>query len=69
MKRKRFPQKALLTLFAVLFSIAGARAQQALPYEYGFENDDLTADGWILQGATNSNTGIMEDASVAHTGS
>lgn len=61
MKGKRFFAKALLTLFAVLFSVTGARAQQALPYEYGFENNDLAAEGWtIVDGA--GSTGIKSAA-------
>ena len=62
MKKKKIFAKALLTLTAALFSFSGARAQQALPYEYGFENNDLTADGWVLQGATSSSTGINTGA-------
>ena len=27
------------------------QGQQALPYAYGFENNNLSADGWRLQGA------------------
>jgi hypothetical protein len=62
MKRKTtFLAKAFLMLFAVLFSLTGARAQQALPYEYGFENNDLAAEGWtIVDGA--GSTGIKEAA-------
>lgn len=44
-----------------------ANAQQAIPYSYGFENNDLSADGWELQGATSSYTGI--NSSAAQTGS
>ena len=48
-------------LFAVLFSLTGARAQQALPYEYGFENNDLATEGWtIVDGA--GSTGIKTAA-------
>ncbi len=57
MKGKDFLAKALLTLFAVLFSVTGARAQQALPYEYGFENNDLATEGWTIVDG-NGNTGI-----------
>ena len=69
MKRKRLLTKALLTLFAVLFSLTGAKAQKALPYDYGFEDGNLATDGWVLQGATNSNTGIKQDAGIAKSGS
>ncbi|MBR4130423.1 MAG: choice-of-anchor J domain-containing protein [Bacteroidaceae bacterium] len=60
--------KASLTLFAVFFSFAGARAQQALPYEYGFEDNDLSNDGWVLQGATSSSTCIETETNAAHNG-
>ena len=69
MKRKRLLTKALLTLFAVLFSLTGAKAQKALPYDYGFEDGNLATDGWVLQGATNSNTSIKQDAGIAKSGS
>ena len=55
MKRsKTFLTKAAMLLIVALFSLTGARAQQALPYTYGFENNNLTTDGWVLQGASNS---------------
>jgi len=60
--------KASMTLFAVFFSFVGARAQQALPYEYGFEDNDLSIDGWVLQGATSSNTRIETETNAAHNG-
>lgn len=46
----------------LLSCIGYARAQQALPYEYGFENNDLAAAGWVLQGATHAGTGISSEA-------
>ena len=69
MKRKTtFLAKAFLMLFAVLLSITGARAQQALPYEYGFENNDLAAEGWtIVDGA--GSTGITSSSSYVQNGS
>ena len=69
MKRKTtFLAKAFLMLFAVLFSLTGARAQQALPYEYGFENNDLAAEGWtIVDGA--GSTGITSSSSYVQNGS
>lgn len=60
MKKKRL----LLTLLTLLCFLGGARAQQALPYEYGFENNDLTTDGWT---ATDTSSGINSNAS--NTGS
>jgi hypothetical protein len=63
MKQKiTFLTKAAALLLVMLFSLNGARAQQALPYSYGFEDNDLTADGWVLQGATSSSTGISDYA-------
>ena len=56
-----FLTKALLMLFVTLFSFTSARAQQALPYEYGFENNDLAADGWTLVDC-HANTGINNSA-------
>lgn len=55
-----------MTLLVMLFCFTGARAQQALPYVYGFENNDLAADGWT-RNATSSSTGIHSDAK--HLGS
>ena len=52
----------------LLLSIVGfARAQQALPYEYGFEDNALTTDGWVLQGASSASTGI--NTAAKHDGS
>ena len=66
----RFLARAAMTLLAVLFSLTGARAQQALPYEYGFEDGDLSTDGWTTQnpsGLNASEFGINSNA--AKTGS
>ena len=58
-EKTTFLTKALTLLFVMLFSLTGARAQITLPYEYGFENNNLAAEGWtkINQGtnATNNN--------------
>ncbi len=56
----------LLLLLLALIAPWAANAQQALPYSYGFEDNDLSVDGWVLSGATSSSTGIIENA--AHTG-
>ena len=45
-----------------LFAPWNANAQKVLPYSYGFENNDLTAEGW-----TKTTGGIIMDA--AHEGS
>ncbi|MBQ6225584.1 MAG: chitobiase/beta-hexosaminidase C-terminal domain-containing protein [Bacteroidaceae bacterium] len=58
MKRKTtFLTKALTLLFVALFTLTGARAQKTLPYEYGFENNDLAAEGWtkVNQGSNAQN--------------
>ena len=54
----------LLMLTAFLMSFA-LQAQQTLPYEYGFEDNDLSADGWTTSNC-HSSTGI---SSTAHEGS
>ncbi len=67
MKRsKTFLTKAAMLLIVALFSLTGARAQKALPYEYGFENNDLAAEGWtkVSVGSVNdSKFGVAEVAS------
>ena len=76
MKRsKTLLTKAAALLFASLFSLTGARAQQTVPYEYGFEDNNLSTDGWVLYGSTqttgNMATGINTTAtnsSIAHSG-
>ena len=50
----------LLLLLAMLVPWA-ANAQQSLPYSYGFEDNDLSADGWIAQ-VTSSSSGIKSSA-------
>ena len=42
MKRKSL----LIMLLAALFMPLALHAQQSLPYEYGFENQNLSTDGW-----------------------
>ena len=57
MKRRiTFLTRASMMLFAVLFSFTSARAQQSLPYEYGFETA-LADEGWTTVDCHN-NTGI-----------
>ena len=45
----------LVLAVALLFSIGVANAQQTLPYSYGFENNDLSADGWTTQNPSGLN--------------
>lgn len=68
MKRKSFLAKASMMLLAVLFSLTGARAQQTLPYSYGFEDQDLSTDGWVAQGATAESTAILDGGGCPKTG-
>ena len=56
----------LITLLMALFMPLAMNAQQSLPYSYGFENNDLSADGWTAQ-VSSSYSGISDYA--AHTGS
>lgn len=57
--------KSLLLLGVLALGLPwAARAQQApktLPYEYGFENNDLAAEGWTRY-STSSNTNIKTSA-------
>ena len=58
----------LLTLLTLL--VVGARpawAQKAMPYSYGFEDNDLAADGWTTQNPSGSAFGI--NSSFRKTGS
>ena len=44
-------RKSLLFLLILAFGLPwAARAQKTLPYEYGFENYDLSAEGWSMGG-------------------
>ena len=62
MKSKRL----LLMLLMALIAPFAMNAQQALPYSYGFEDNDLSADGWSMVTCHNS-TGI--NTSAAYSGS
>ena len=58
----------LLMLLMVLIAPWAANAQQSLPYAYGFENNDLEAEGWTAQ-VTSSSSGIYNaGASTAYEG-
>ena len=58
MKSKRL---LLLLLLAIGLPWA-ANAQKALPYSYGFEDNNLATDGWILSGSTSSSTKIYSES-------
>ena len=47
-------------LFLDDFVFESVTAPKELPYSYGFENNDLAAAGWELQGSTISSTGISD---------
>lgn len=55
----------LLTMLTLLMGISPAWAQKALPYSYGFEDNNLATDGWTTQnpsGLNNSEFGIYSSA-------
>ena len=58
MKSKRL---LLLLLLAIGLPWA-AMAQKAIPYSYGFEDNNLATDGWILSGSTSSSTKIYSES-------
>ena len=59
----------LLLMTMLLFTFVwGAKAQQALPYSYGFENNDLDAEGWTAQVTSNSSGIYNAGSSTAHGG-
>ena len=61
-----FKKSLLLTLLMALFTPLAMHAQQALPYEYGFEAS-LANAGWTLSNASNS--GISSNSTAIHSGS
>ena len=48
---------SIFLMLMALFAPLAMHAQQALPYEYSFEDNDLTTDGWTTSSL--SNGGIM----------
>ena len=54
-------KKLIFSVLLLLMTVIGAVAQQSLPYSYGFEDNDLSADGWTLN-SCHSSTGISSDA-------
>lgn len=56
-------------LFAALLMPWSVKAQQALPYSYGFEDNDLTVDGWTTSNTSGLNAAKFGiDASAVKTG-
>ena len=53
--------KRLLIMLLLALIVPWAVAQQALPYSYGFEDNNLATDGWTTT-CTNSSSGIKSDA-------
>lgn len=56
----------LMLLMATMLPLA-MQAQQALPYSYGFEDNDLTADGWTMVDC-HEQTGITTSTSYVANG-
>lgn len=56
----------LMLLMATMLPLA-MQAQQALPYSYGFEDNDLTADGWTMVDC-HEQTGITTTTSYVANG-
>lgn len=56
----------LMLLMATMLPLA-MQAQQALPYSYGFEDNDLTADGWTMVDC-HAQTGITTSTSYVANG-
>ena len=54
-------KKLIFSVLLLLMAAIGAIAQQSLPYSYGFEDNDLSADGWTLN-SCHSSTGISSSA-------
>ena len=58
-------KKSLLLILLMALIAPWAVAQQALPYSYGFEDNDLSIDGWTTQnpsGLNASEFGINKNA-------
>ena len=55
-----------MILLMAIFAPFAMNAQQALPYSYGFEDNNLATDGWTAQ-ITSTSSGI--NSAAAHTGS
>jgi hypothetical protein len=56
--KNRLARVAMTLLIALLGSVTGAWAQQDLPYEYGFENNNLAAEGWTTRYSSGNTPGI-----------
>lgn len=57
----------IMLLMAAMLPLA-VQAQVSLPYEYGFENNDLTAEGWTMVDC-HASTGITSSSSYVANGS
>ncbi len=62
-------KKSLLIMLLMAVFAPWAAAQKELPYEYGFENNNLAEEGWTLQNCK-TGTGIVSSTSYGspHTG-
>lgn len=57
----------LFIVLVALFVPFTALAQQSLPYSYGFENNDVIAEGWTLPSVNHTSTNIAAGGAI-HAG-
>jgi hypothetical protein len=62
-----FKKSLLIMMLMAAFLPLALHAQQALPYSYGFEDNDLSVDGWVKQTAQ-TNSGIFNNSGSSHEG-
>ena len=48
-------KKLIFSVLLLLMTVIGAMAQQSLPYSYGFEDNDLSVDGWTSINESSAN--------------
>ncbi|MBR5984718.1 MAG: choice-of-anchor J domain-containing protein, partial [Bacteroidales bacterium] len=58
-------KKLLFNLLLLLMVAIGAVAQQSLPYSYGFEDNDLSVDGWSTVNESSANASDFGIATAA----
>ena len=63
--------KKFISLELLLWCLVGVQAQKTLPYSYGFENGDLSTEGWTTFNPSGNNAvefGIYDGASYESSG-
>ena len=61
--------RVAMLLLVALFGLTEARAQQTLPYSYGFEDNDLSTDGWTTLNESTANASDFGiNSAAAQTG-